>query len=146
MIKLPQKVEFSDTIKPVKLACNKAKNVVVTAIGNGLMNTTSKELAPILQFVSLKTIPLVQCLPHFPFLLLRKSVVCARGEQQKSVCHGDSGGPLVADYNGALVGLTSFGSAAGCHLGYPQGYTSIASYLQWIEEVTGISDCQENVD
>lgn len=96
MIKLPKQVQLSETIKPVKLACSAAKNLVVTAIGNGLMNTTAKEIAPILQYTTLKTIPLLQCLPDFPFLLFRKSVVCARGEQQKSTCRGDSGGPLVA--------------------------------------------------
>lgn len=130
----------------MNLACSAGKNLVVTAIGNGLLNTTAKEIAPILQYTTLKTIPLLQCLPDFPFLLFRKSVVCARGEQQKSTCRGDSGGPLVSASSGALVGLTSFGSAQGCHLGYPQGYTSVASYLQFIREVTGISDCQKEVN
>ncbi|XP_055327025.1 collagenase-like [Sitodiplosis mosellana] len=146
LIKLPEKVKFSNTIKPVKLACSSSKNMVVTAIGNGLMNTTSKEIAPILQFTTLKTIPLMQCLPDFPILLFRKSVICARGEQQKSTCRGDSGGPLVAGNSGALVGLTSFGSALGCHLGYPQGYTNLPSYLKFIQQVTGISDCQKEVN
>ncbi|XP_031621552.1 collagenase-like [Contarinia nasturtii] len=145
LIKLPQKVEFSKTIKPVKLACSSSKNLAVTVIGNGLMKTDSKELAPILQFTTLKTVPLTQCLVEYPILFLRKSVICARGVQQKSSCKGDSGGPLVSAQSGALVGLTSFGSAHGCHLGYPQGYTNIPSYLQWIQEVTGISDCESNV-
>lgn len=127
----------------MKLACSPGKRLPVTAIGNGLTNTTQKEIAPILQFTSLTTISLIECLPDFPFLLFRKSVVCARGVQQRSTCRGDSGGPLVSKNSGALVGLTSFGSALGCHLGYPQGYTSLPSYLQFIKDVTGISDCQE---
>lgn len=143
LIKLPKKVQFSETINPVKLACSSASNLNVIAIGNGLMHTSSTELAPILQFTSLKTVPMWKCLSDFPFLLFRKSVICVRGVQQRSSCRGDSGGPLVASDNGALVGLTSFGSSEGCHLGYPQGYTNISSYLEWIKQVTGISDCQK---
>lgn len=143
LIHLPQKVESTDTIKPISLSCNSRPNLPVTVIGNGLLNTTAKEIAPILQYTTLKTIPLRECLSDFPFLILRQSVICARGKQQRSACQGDSGGPLVSQENDALIGLTSFGSAQGCHLGFPQGYTNIPSYLPWIKEVTGISQCQE---
>lgn len=142
LIKLPQKVESTKTIKPVKLTCEPPKNLAVTVVGNGLLNSTDKEIAPILQYTDLKTVPLLRCLPTFPFLIYRKSVLCVIGAQQKSACRGDSGGPLISNTNGTLVGLTSFGSAEGCHLGYPQGYTSIASYLDWIKEVTAISECE----
>jgi secreted trypsin-like serine protease len=49
---------------------------------------------------------------------------------------GDSGGPLAHfDSNGVptLIGIVSFGSSAGCELGYPSGYTRITSFLSWIE-------------
>lgn len=91
LIKLPQPIEFTDIIKPVKLACESNKSLNVVAIGNGILNTTDKTIAPILQWTELKTISLAECLPNFPFLIFRKSVVCARGEQQKSTCRGDSG-------------------------------------------------------
>lgn len=139
-------MKFTNVIKPVELACTPAKNLNVVVIGNGLTNTTETTLAPILQFADLKTIPLNQCLLDFPYLIFRKSVVCARGEQQRSSCHGDSGGPLIAKNSHALVGLTSFGSPMGCHIGLPQGYTSIASYLGWINKVTGISQCKQEVN
>jgi len=143
LIKLPSPVQLSDVIKPVKLACTKPKNMNVIVIGNGLTNTTQTTLAPILQYTDLKTIPLYQCIPDFPFLLFRKSVICARGVQMRSACRGDSGGPLISRDSRALVGLTSFGSAMGCHLGYPQGYSSLAAFRPWIKEVTGISECKE---
>lgn len=147
LIKLPSPVQFSDVIKPVELACTPApKNLDVTIIGNGLINTTATTLAPILQYADLKIIPLYQCIPDFPFLLFRKSVICARGVQQRSACRGDSGGPLISHNSRALVGLTSFGSAMGCHLGFPQGYTSIALYLDWIKEVSGITECKHEVN
>ena len=58
------------------------------------------------------------------------------------VCfQGDSGGPLVYVEHGVhtQVGIVSFGSTAGCQLGYPVGFTRVTSYLNWIQSVTGIS-------
>lgn len=145
MIKLPKPVEFSETIQPVSLACSSANKLNVIAIGNGLMHTDDKTIAPTLQYTHLETISLLKCLLKYPTIGFRKSVVCARGVQQRSTCQGDSGGPLVSANSGALIGLTSFGAAKGCHLGYPQAYTRIASYLEWIEEVTDISDCKNDL-
>jgi secreted trypsin-like serine protease len=57
------------------------------------------------------------------------------------VLQGDSGGPLVFQLNGVYhqVGIVSFGSAAGCQLGYPVAFTRVSGYLKWIESNTGIS-------
>jgi secreted trypsin-like serine protease len=55
---------------------------------------------------------------------------------------GDSGGPLVYqedDGNYILVGIVSFGAAAGCELGYPTVFTRVSSFLNWITSNTGIS-------
>lgn len=92
LIKLPSPVKLSNVIQPIELVCSKPKNLDVVVVGNGLTNTTQTTLAPILQYADLKTIPLYQCVPDFPFLIFRKSVICARGVQQRSACRGDSGG------------------------------------------------------
>lgn len=36
------------------------------------------------------------------------------------------------------VGIVSFGHIAGCEKGHPVAFTRITSYLDWIEENTGI--------
>jgi hypothetical protein len=36
------------------------------------------------------------------------------------------------------VGLVSFGSASGCELGYPTGFSRISSFVDWIVSVTGL--------
>ena len=61
-----------------------------------------------------------------------------------SVCHmfclqGDSGGPLVFAIDGVvrLVGVVSFGHAAGCEKGWPAVYSRVTSYLSWIASVLG---------
>jgi len=54
---------------------------------------------------------------------------------------GDSGGPLVyleSDGIYTEVGIVSFGSSAGCTLGYPAAFTRVTSYLSWITSNTGV--------
>lgn len=142
MIKLPKPVELSDVIRPVRLACSSRNNMDVIAIGNGMMHDGIRKLAPTLQYTSLKTVSKLKCLPFFPpQMLLRRNVICVKGKQRRSVCNGDSGGPLVSAEKQGLIGLTSFGSAFGCELHMPQGFTRVSSHLKWIQQVTGISDC-----
>ncbi len=37
-----------------------------------------------------------------------------------------------------IAGVTSFGSSAGCEVGYPDGYTRVSYFRDWINEKTGI--------
>ena len=60
-----------------------------------------------------------------------------------TICHmsflqGDSGGPLVLLINGVynLVGVVSFGHAAGCELNHPVVYNRVTNYLSWISSIT----------
>jgi len=139
LIKLSRPVRFSNTVRPVQLPrqLDSYIDVNVTASGFGLMNTTDTSLAPVLQFATMTTITNRECRSVFGFLLIRRTVICARGPRAESTCNGDSGGPLVRTSDNTLVGITSFGSAKGCHLGYPSGYTRVIPYLPWISEVTG---------
>ena len=54
---------------------------------------------------------------------------------------GDIGGPLVylqSDSIFTQVGIVSFGSPAGCTVGYPASFTRVTSYREWIQSITAI--------
>lgn len=73
--------------------------------------------------------------------------ICARGNRQddlrQDTCLGDSGGPLQVKLlaNGRItsfiVGVTSFGKA--CGFDAPGVYSSVASFVSWVEGKVGIS-------
>lgn len=135
-------MESSDVIKPIPFACASApSDTNAIAIGNGFTNDSDRKVPPILQYTELKTISKLSCLFTWPSLILRQGVVCAKGEEHRSVCNGDSGGPLITT-NNSLIGLASFGSTKGCESGYPQVFTLISFYQQWIKEVAGV-DCKK---
>jgi secreted trypsin-like serine protease len=55
---------------------------------------------------------------------------------------GDSGGPLVIrDSLGQWmqVGLVSYGAASGCENGYPDVFTRLTKYINWIKDVVNLS-------
>merc|ERR1711913_137387 len=69
----------------------------------------------------------------------------------KGSCNEDSGGPLVMKagmrwkdgmatpgQKWNQVGIVSFGSSAGCEVGYPAGFTRVEYYLEWIMSETGM--------
>ena len=67
--------------------------------------------------------------------------ICISGKEGRATCNGDSGGPLLSVTPQGMykqVGVTSFGSIVTCESEIPAGFTRVASYLMWIETVTGI--------
>ncbi|XP_068623045.1 collagenase-like [Battus philenor] len=62
--------------------------------------------------------------------LIVDSTICTSGAGGVGPCGGDSGGPLVT--NNRLIGIVSFGSAAGCQRGFPGAYARVSSFESWI--------------
>ena len=61
--------------------------------------------------------------------------VCSQGRISATVCNGDSGGPLFVTVSGQrkLVGILSFGSAAGCGINFTV-HTRVNSYLDFLRQ------------
>lgn len=82
-----------------------------------------------LQFLNSRTIAYEDCQSRLSPNPVYESQVCAFTSSGQGACHGDSGGPLVSVSN-TLVGLVSWGIP--CGRGYPDVYTSVYSFLDWI--------------
>ncbi|KAI8429519.1 hypothetical protein MSG28_000152 [Choristoneura fumiferana] len=56
--------------------------------------------------------------------------ICSLTKEGEGACHGDSGGPLVE--GSSVVGVVSWGMP--CARGYPDVYTRVYAYRDWILE------------
>jgi len=144
LIKLPEKIEFNEIIRPVCLPSysdveDKFAGLDAPASGWGKPTDSATSISPELREVTTRTITNLACV--FELFQISKNNICISGAEGKSTCNGDSGGPLhkVMD-NGRMkqIGITSFGLAFGCELGLHAAFTRTTSYLEWIETNTGI--------
>ncbi|WP_168416045.1 S1 family serine peptidase, partial [Acinetobacter indicus] len=102
-----------------------------TVVASGWGKTSdSSGVASILQYADLKVISNNVCANTYGSTI-KGSNICVATPGGTSTCNGDSGGPLVLKSNKVQVGLTSFGSSAGCTKGYPAAFTRVTSYRQW---------------
>lgn len=108
---MPQKVIFTNNIKPVSLPedCVEPTIADVVVAGHGRTSDAS-DVSLQLNYAHLTTIPLNLCRRVFPIISNRKSVICAMSTEPglQSVCSGDSGGPMVTLSNPTLIGVSCF--------------------------------------
>merc|ERR1712223_1040333 len=144
LIKLPQKVEFNEIIRPVCLpsysdVSDKFAGLDAPASGWGKPTDSADSISPVLREVTTKTITNLACV--FELFQITKNNICISGAGGKSTCNGDSGGPLhkvMEDGRMKQIGITSFGLAFGCELGLHAAFTRTTSYLEFIETNTGV--------
>lgn len=109
LIRLPEKVQFSETIRPAQMptVCETLENIVVLAVGNGA--TGRDTISNRLKFAVLKTLPFKSCRKAFPFLKKRESILCAYNDvNYQTISTGDFGGPLISSVDNTLIGISSF--------------------------------------
>lgn len=141
LLRLPVKIEFSKSIKPIQLpnSCEINENVDVIAMGHGVVKKhTYNDVAPMLQYAPMQTTSMLECYDTYPRMYWRKSVLCTKSSEERSVCHGDSGGSLVRQNDTTLIGIASFVNVEGCFSGHPQVFTYVVPYHPWISKITGI--------
>lgn len=138
LIKLHNRIRFSETVQPAKLpdSCEPHELINVIAVGNG--QTNKHKVATNLQYAELRTLSEVDCVKQDPALLLSLATICAESRKNQSICHGDSGSGLIRRKDYVLIGVASWVHETGCDKGQPQGFTDILSYSNWIGEVTGL--------
>ncbi|XP_055531893.1 collagenase-like [Wyeomyia smithii] len=139
VVKLPKPVELNDRVQPVKLPTGTDsytdQKVVVSGWG---LQKNGGEVAEKLQYAPLKVISNSQCTKTYNPLVVKKTTLCAQGDDKQSPCNGDSGGPLVLENERVLVGVVSFGHATGCERGFPGAFARVTSFVSWIKKHTGL--------
>nr|AQM73462.1 kallikrein-8 isoform 10 [Homo sapiens] len=85
-------------------------------------------------WAEVKIFPQKKCEDAYPGQIT-DGMVCAGSSKGADTCQGDSGGPLVCD--GALQGITSWGSDPCGRSDKPGVYTNICRYLDWIKKIIG---------
>lgn len=142
LIRLPQKLEFSEHIKPVKLPSNKSYNTFANspAVLSGWGKTANNgSVVQHLQYGYVTILDLNECMSRYnPGIVTQGNICLDVAKSGVSSCNGDSGGPLLSTVTGELIGVTSFGSAAGCEHGAPTGYSRVTYFRDWIKFHTGL--------
>lgn len=122
----PQKSASAVSIELASGPIESGKNV--TAVGFGITEFHPKYLSKTLRKISVQTLAISECQKYFEHKLW-DSQICTISPKGKGVCNGDSGGPLIND-EGKVVGVVSY--LVPCAQGYPDVYTSIAYFRDWI--------------
>lgn len=147
LIKMLTAVTFSSNVKSIQLPARSQAylthlNSILVVSGFGL--TTSNQVSSNLQYTKVIGISEAECRRIYGSIIT-PSILCTRGypNSNQGSCQGDSGGPLIIGNstlsgNSTVVGIVSFGAAQSCTAGYPQGFTRIGPYLDWINSITGI--------
>merc|ERR1711942_412980 len=147
LIELPSPIDFNDYIAPscLPMAGDTADEAeLVTVTGWGKPSDNAGGISPVLRMVSdLPCISNKECNDFYG--IVGDGIVRIDTTGGKGSCNGDSGGPLVmkagmkaAGQAWNQVGIVSFGSSAGCEVGYPAGFTRTEYYLDWITSETGM--------
>lgn len=129
------------------LAAGLTTDSLLTAIGWGVTTPDGTETSSPLQQVNLDFVPFATCnnRSHYDGLLDPDSI-CAgfSAPPPRDTCFGDSGGPLLIDLGGGAwrqVGITSFGSEAGCaQADFPGVYTRVGAYGDFITGAPTLPD------
>merc|ERR550519_268000 len=137
MIHLPSPVSLDANIATVALpSSDPAVGTVYTPSGWGKPSDSAGGISDILRNVDVPSITTEECADYYGSIVTDK-MLCIDSTGGKGTCNGDSGGPL--NYMGTTHGITSFGASAGCESGHPDSFARVTSYLDWIQEKTGVT-------
>ncbi|XP_045139168.1 chymotrypsin BII-like [Portunus trituberculatus] len=136
LIKLPSAVSFNSYIQPVSLPSSDVSvGTIVTPTGWGRPSDSSGGISDVLREVDVPIMSNSDC--NAIYGIVTPGNICIDSTGGMGTCNGDSGGPL--NHGGKTYGITSFGSAAGCEKGYPDAFTRVHYFLDWIKKNTGVT-------
>lgn len=135
MIRLGEPVLFSDYVQPICLPNKQLRadelEGLVTEVGGWQAKSSTRMQKSQVLITSIE-----RCQQQYAAhkVDIKASQLC--GEANTEECHGNAGGPLMLLKNGQylLGGLLSFGPVPCPSRGWPDIYTRVASYIDWIHE------------
>ncbi|KAK0087998.1 hypothetical protein PV325_008052 [Microctonus aethiopoides] len=139
LVRVTKDIEFTEKIHSIPVSTSDLFKEEYPAVLSGWGSTSlGGSLPDKLQELELKVISQNKCKGFHA--MVTEGHVCTLTVDGEGACHGDSGGPLTSD--GLLIGLVSFGRP--CAKGYPDVYTRVSSYLEWIHTTIQTNEKQFN--
>ncbi|CAH1785597.1 unnamed protein product, partial [Owenia fusiformis] len=137
LIKLQQPVTFNDYIQPAclpedpNMSVTTEDNCLITGWGSTQDTGNNKLLQELVVPIWSKE----DCAARWGQSYILDTHICL-GTGETGACNGDSGGPLNCKKNGKwyLAGATSWGYRGCTEPDYPDVYTRISKYVDWITE------------
>uniref|UniRef100_A0A0A0MX49 Kallikrein-8 n=4 Tax=Cercopithecidae TaxID=9527 RepID=A0A0A0MX49_PAPAN len=135
LLQLRDQASLGPKVKPISLAdhCTQPGQTCIIS-GWGTVTSPRENFPDTLNCAEVKIFPQKKCEDAYPGQIT-DGMVCAGSSKGADTCQGDSGGPLVC--NGALQGITSWGSDPCGRSDRPGVYTNICRYLDWIKKTIG---------
>lgn len=128
LLKLPIAAQISDNVRPLKYA-NASE---ITYLGDRVQ-ISGYAIGDALEYAStLIILPYVCGQTYGPKVSHPDQHICTHSQYKNSVCAGDSGGPLVHRKYG-IIGIVSYSKSNSCNTDYPNVFTRISYYYNWIE-------------
>lgn len=140
LIHMETKIKFNKIVNKIPMIIKDGitKNgTTATISGWGYTNASVNILSDNLLVTKVDVVDYDLCYKkYFYHHPISERMICAGWKKDIGFCGGDSGGPMTA--NGQLVGLVSWGAGTCANGDYPQVYSSIAKYRDYINHVTGL--------
>ncbi|XP_045496907.1 transmembrane protease serine 9-like [Colias croceus] len=146
LLKLNERVEITDTVKPICLPHNDDNTYVgvkAIAAGWGSLGESKNHSCNLLE-VELPVLSNEECRnTKYESAMISDKMLCAGypGEGKRDTCQGDSGGPLFSTHSKTHnkkwyhVGIVSWGIDC-AKPDYPGVYTIVSKYVSWIKQET----------
>ncbi|XP_055612554.1 chymotrypsin-2-like [Uranotaenia lowii] len=129
LIRLKEALEFGELVEPIEINREAIpEGSPVKLSGWGLTDSQAADVPDALQILDLLVSSEGECTVAHEVIF--EGHICTFTKFGEGACFGDSGGPLT--FEGKLAGIVSFG--APCAIGYPDVFTRVSFYQDWIEE------------
>ena len=145
LIKLPEGTipAYTSKIRPVCLPARSRQDLELqeakfVAVGWGKTDDQAS-ISPVLNELSVNLVTNKVCAQSFGDII-KPTNVCGQGANGTGTCQGDSGSSLQYTTRPGLFiqyGIVSFGASTGCGKGYPNGYSRITEFLDFIGNTVG---------